>query len=86
MKIKPKCDMLIAQNVFMDGNPVGHSCYNDADFQTETHFLCKSCRERLKDNLHCDPLEKITIPQIGSVIGWEERTRETINRLMKGMG
>jgi len=50
--IKPKCDMLRDQDLYIMESgakvPLGHACYNDANFQTETHYICKECSEMFK--------------------------------------
>jgi len=77
MVIKPKCDMLIDQNKYIGDDQIGHCCYNYADYQTETHFICKDCIELLKTNPN-----RLTFG-IGSVIGWKDRINEVYENMMK---
>jgi hypothetical protein len=65
--MKPKCDCLLDQNHYIGDDPIGHACFNDAVYQTKTHFFCDDCKQ-----LFMEGSERITL-RGGSVIGWKER-------------
>lgn len=64
--LKPKCDMLIDQNLYIGDDPVGHVCLNDAEYQAHGYFFCQECRDMLWEGT-----ERIRFPPVGSVQRWE---------------
>ena len=39
-----RCDMLIDQNRYIGEDPVGHACYNKADYEDQDGYLiCQEC-------------------------------------------
>jgi hypothetical protein len=79
--IHPSCDMLIDQNRYIDGDPVGHCCHNAATHVVgTTHFICDECIGLIKSGS-----DRITIPEAGSVAGWEDRAQAAIKSMMTQM-
>jgi len=76
--IKPKCEMLIDQNHFIGNDPIGHCCYNDADYRVGEYHICKDCLELLKEGSL-----KITVPPFGTASVWEVNTKNLIQSLLK---
>ncbi|MFX0139130.1 MAG: hypothetical protein ACFFDN_36145 [Candidatus Hodarchaeota archaeon] len=69
--IKPKCSMLIDQNKYIknDGgsiDPLGHTCYNDADYSDGIHFYCNECKDKILKEMD----NNITKPNFNSVQAW----------------
>ena len=62
MEIKPKCDMLLDQNRYVGGDPVGHCCFNDAALSDDEYFMCHECAESLRNKEG-----RVTIPRTGTV-------------------
>jgi hypothetical protein len=44
--VKLKCECLIDQNIY-NGDPVGHSCYNDAEIEFNGYLVCRECMRML---------------------------------------
>lgn len=63
--IKPQCDMLIDQNLTIDGDPVGRRCQNEATLQGYGLFFCQRCADLLAAGS-----ERVTIPKVGGVPLW----------------
>ncbi|MCP4764550.1 MAG: hypothetical protein GY870_22430 [archaeon] len=74
--IKPKCSMLIDQNLEISNgmggsDPLGHTCYNDAVYTDGVYFYCKECKNAIfkgKDN-------HITKPDFNCVQLWRQFVR-----------
>jgi hypothetical protein len=52
IKLRPKCSMLVEQDKFLkdvSGEliPLGHCCYNDAEYSDGVYFFCKECRNKI---------------------------------------
>ena len=78
---RPNCDMLIDQNRYIDSDPIGHCCGLPATHIVDkTHFICERCAALLRDGS-----DRITIPSVGSVEGWEDRVRSAIESMMTQM-
>ena len=70
-KIKPKCSMLIEQDRYVDNgmggvDPLGHTCYNDAEYSDGVHFYCKECRDKILSG----NMGNITYPEFNTVQAW----------------
>lgn len=63
--IKPQCDMLLDQNLTIDGDPVGSRCQNEATLQGYGLFFCQRCADLLAAGS-----ERVTIPKVGGVPLW----------------
>ena len=76
--IKPKCNALIDQNRYIDGDPIGHICYNDAELiYKDTWFLCNDCLKELNKKSN-----RITLPCINTIILWEYAKEEVLRLLV----
>lgn len=69
------CEMLIDQNLYIGGDPVGHSCSNPAAFETkEGYLLCQGCKKLWDNESH-----RLTLP---NMFGKEYQLR-VIHSIMK---
>lgn len=49
-EVFPLCNMLIDQNRYIDGDPVGYSCTGKAKYETaDGYLICESCKEMMAD-------------------------------------
>jgi hypothetical protein len=63
--LKPQCNMLLDQNLTVDGDPVGWRCQNEATLQGYGLFFCQRCADLLAAGS-----ERVTIPKVGGVHLW----------------
>ena len=77
IKLRPICDMLIDQGQYINGDPVGHACYNFATHTDGKYLICDQCLELLQT----EP-ERITIPSFGTAQTW----KRTILTFLKQIG
>lgn len=47
--IKAKCSMLIDQELYIDDDPIGHTCYNDAEYCDGVHYYCTECYRKISN-------------------------------------
>lgn len=40
--------MLIDQNKYIDGDPLGHACWNDAMYHDGNYFYCEECKNKIE--------------------------------------
>ena len=61
LEIRFNCEMLIDQNRYIGDDPVGHACYNAAEFEmgNDGPLICSKCVEMLKTQP-----DRITFPKI----------------------
>jgi hypothetical protein len=60
------CSMLINQNKCIDGETVGHACYNEAKYNDGKYFYCEYCLKKILDGED----ENITKPGTNCVEEW----------------
>ena len=70
--IKPKCSMLIDQNVYCEDVPLGHTCFNDAEYTDGVLFYCKEC----KDSIMLCTDTHITKPKHNAVKMWDQLIKQ----------
>lgn len=50
MKISLKCDAYVDQNRYIENDPVGYKCFNDAEYEHDIGFLlCEKCSIMFKE-------------------------------------
>ncbi len=77
--INPKCSMLINQNMYIDDDPLGHTCYNDAVYTDWIHFYCNDCKKKLYDND-----QSVTKPNFNSVAAWSMAVELSLENIKSG--
>jgi len=77
--IKPKCSMIINQNLHSSRDPIGPCCTNDAVAHDGVHFYCKKCLKNLDGD---NPFYKVTKPPYADVPGWNDRIKRVVSSLL----
>jgi len=77
--IVPTCSMLINQDLYIGGDPIGSACTNDAVAQDGIHFYCQKCLDNMDGD---DPLYQVTKPPYADVPRWHEKVRHILGDLL----
>lgn len=87
----PTCDMLIDQQLTIDGDPFGRCCGGVAVYQDGTYYYCERCADQIVRG-YADgipetwPPRRITWPRGGSVRYWAagvEYTQRLLRQAIK---
>ena len=85
--LAPTCDMLIDQQLVIDGDPCGRGCGGVAVYQDGTYYYCEVCAYQIIQGFadgwpETWPPRRITWPRGGSVRYWAAAV-ERVQRLLQ---